>query len=89
MRCVKLLCHHGTYLTILLFFIRPRCCTEQAASKYKRSEWSAASHSAVPGEAVVAWQEIEATMEEMHDDREHRNAQQKYYVCFSEGSGIC
>ena len=58
-------------------FIRPRCCTKQAASKYKRSEWPAASRSTVPGEAVVAWQEIEATMEmETHDDREDRDAQQ-------------
>jgi hypothetical protein len=52
-------------------FIRPRCCTKQAASKYKRSEWPAATRSAVPGEAVVAWREIQATMGmEMHDDRE-------------------
>jgi hypothetical protein len=90
MRCVKLLRHRGTYLTIFRVFIRPRCCTEQAASKYERSEWPAASRSAVPGEAVVAWQELEATLEkEMHDDREHHNAQQKYCVCFSEGFGIC
>jgi hypothetical protein len=72
------------------FFIRPRCCTEQAASKYKRSEWPAASRSAVPGEAVVAWQEIQATMGmEMHDDREDWKTQQKKHVCFSEDFGMC
>lgn len=76
---------HISYHVSILY--QAKLLYRQAATKYKRCEWPATTHSAVPGEAVVAWQEIQATME-MYDDKEDGNTQQLWFICFSEGFGI-